>query len=79
MEPESAAVTPIQGEMEPESAAVTPITADPIPSWASDSDVCVPKVSCDYCLAQQYCRYTHSGVSRCCSRSRSAIQRVVME
>jgi len=68
-EPESGAVTPIMGEMEPESASVGPILENPIPAWASENDVCVPKLSCDYCLDLQYCRYSHSGVSRCCSRA----------
>ena len=47
-------------------AAVTPITENPIPSWASDSDVCSKKRSCDACTGEQYCKYTFSGKPQCC-------------
>jgi hypothetical protein len=47
-------------------AAVTPITENPIPSWASDSDVCSKKRSCDACTEAQYCKYTFTGRPQCC-------------
>jgi len=49
-------------------ASVTPIVADPIPSWASDADICNTKRSCDSCTESQYCKYTFSGKPQCCSR-----------
>jgi hypothetical protein len=48
-------------------AAVTPITENPIPTWASDADVCAKKRSCDSCTESQYCKYTFTGKPQCCS------------
>jgi len=52
---------------------VGPITENPIPSWASDSDVCAKKRSGDSCVADsQYCKYTFTGKPQCCSRAQAA-------
>ena len=53
-------------------AAITPITENPIPSWASDSDSCNTKRSCDACTEAQYCKYTFSGKPQCCEAAKEA-------
>jgi hypothetical protein len=47
-------------------AAITPVTENPIPSWASESDHCTKKRSCDACTDGQYCRYSFIGNPQCC-------------
>jgi len=47
-------------------ASVSPISVNPIPSWASDSDTCATKRSCDACTNDQYCKYTFTGKPQCC-------------
>jgi len=59
-------VSPVSVEQQ-HVAAVTPITENPIPSWASDADICIKKRSCDACTESQYCKYTFTGKPQCCS------------
>jgi hypothetical protein len=57
-------------------AAVTPITENPIPSWASESDSCNTKRSCDACTDSQYCKYTFSGKPQCCEAAKVATKKL---
>jgi hypothetical protein len=50
-------------------ASVSPITENPIPEWASETDVCSKKRSCDACTEGSYCKYTFSGKPQCCSKA----------
>lgn len=64
----------------PAHASVTSAIDTPeYPAWADlQNDVCVTKRSCDLCLSEsQYCRYTESGRSKCCSSRET--QQVVAE
>jgi len=57
----------------PTMAGVSPITENPIPSWATDSDLCVPMdKGCDACNSTEYCKYTADAVATCCARSSSS-------
>lgn len=47
-------------------ASVGPIEEDPIPPWASTSDVCSKRRSCDVCGDNSYCKYTETGIPQCC-------------
>jgi len=52
------------------TASITPIVENPIPTWASPSDICVIRRSCDDCGESQYCKYVTSATgkvqSQCC-------------
>jgi hypothetical protein len=54
-------------------AGVGPIEEDPIPSWASASDLCQRKRSCDVCESSstQYCKYTDTGIPTCCTNAQN--------
>lgn len=71
---EAAAATVAESTTATTISGTSPVTLSPTPLWASATDVCTKKASCDLCHTEaQYCKYNSLGLPNCCSQKETRI------